>query len=358
MIEALVFLPNLILIVWFCRNNIKLYQHRNQDFVQKRDLSLALGFNFAVGLMLIAATLTMTSTLYFRDDSIRTSAMIVSVLVTYLLVFFLNVKSWMIFYQYYWIHYALQSKWQQIINYSIIEEQTQSNWFIKNKSKYGLLSYVYRLFGIIHLILATIVSILVYLFITQEEQTELRLFTIFLMCSITVAVVVFYGVIVKKTQSFKDIYYIHRENKLIAKILIIGHIILLLFSGTLNYAFEDHPSDRVNRISETFAAYPMLFMWFAINYLSTIVVIKHNQDTEDCHNDNDEHSKLELIEVVTNEDRINTFMRYLSTELIISMSKYIDKCALFWRDIVNKQIFNGDFVGIYRIHTISMVCQE
>ena len=220
MIEAMVFLPNVILIGWFCRNNIKLYQHRNQDFVQKRGLSLALGFNFAVGLMLIAASLTMTSTLYFRDDTIRTSSMILSVLVTYLLVFFLNVKSWMIYYQYYWTHYALQSKWQQIINYNIIEEQTKSNWFIKNKSKYGSLSYIYKLFGIIHLLLAIIVSILVYLFITQEEQTELRLFTIFLMCSITLTMVVFYGVIVKKTPAFEDIYYIHRENKLIAKILL------------------------------------------------------------------------------------------------------------------------------------------
>ena len=63
--------------------------------------------------------------------------------------YLLNVRNWLIYYNYHHSYYTSQSQWTLIIDPTLNQKQNKQNWFIKNKCKYGNLSYIMKLFGII-----------------------------------------------------------------------------------------------------------------------------------------------------------------------------------------------------------------
>ena len=269
-------IPSALCIPFICYNISQIYKYRNEGFVKKRGQSLVFGYNLAIAVILITFAVMMSGSLYFPKGNEYSE--IISVVITYCIFFFLNVRSWMIYYNYHWTHYTLQFKWQRIINHNIVRDESKHNWFIKNKSKYGRLHYVYKLFGSIHLILGVIVCIMASLYKTFGDK--FRFVMIMLMITSTLMLVIFYSIIVSKTPFVRDIYYIHRENKLSARILIIGHILLLITTGIIAQFFRDDSPNTWHRAIAVCGAYPMLLMWSSISYLSTIVVIKKNLKRE------------------------------------------------------------------------------
>ena len=127
-------------------------------FIQKRSTTLALGFVCTLLYGMATLTYTIIAQLYCDGPALRI-AQISAATAFFLLLFYLNTRSWMIYYQYYWNYYALQLDWQQIINSNFVEEQHRNNWFIKNKHKYGNLRFVIKLFGTIHFIAFAIMVI-------------------------------------------------------------------------------------------------------------------------------------------------------------------------------------------------------
>lgn len=319
--ESLLFLPSAICITWMIYNNIAVYQHRESEFIQKRGISLVLGFNFAIGMELIVSTLTMIGSLYLFQ-TLPILEMIITLcraIVVYFCIFFLNVKAWMIYYQYYWTYYTLQLKWQQLINPNFVDEENKHNWYIKNKSKYGQLSYIYKLFAIPHCLITIINASIICYYELVHVDTLPFLMLVGFMIILTLFLVVFYGVIVKKTPSFDDIYYIHRENILLSRILILGFILIFIVSGVSSYIVEVvyNWDPKLMRLSGALNNYPSMFMWFGISYLSTSVIIHKNKTQKlPRMESNSNNLREELNAILRDELQINKFIEYLSREYV------------------------------------------
>merc|ERR1712113_1093099 len=88
----------------------------------------------------------------------------------YVVLLYLNTTAWMLYYQYHWNYYTLQLKWTQIINPNVVEEENRNNWFIKNKSRYGNLLFIYKLFAFIHILDFIICCICVSILIDAPSQ--------------------------------------------------------------------------------------------------------------------------------------------------------------------------------------------
>jgi len=277
--------------------------------------------------------------------NIRTVGYGLSMLTTYLTLYFLNVKTWMIYYQYQWTYYALQLKWQMIINTNTMVNPMKKdiNWFIRHrhgKWPFGKLDFVKKLFGCIHLLFAVVCCLSITVFIPYEKS---RTVGIILLIIITLTTLIFYAVIVHKTPPFDDIYSIHRENKVIAPVLLIGLTIYIIFGIVEAYIFErdDNPNEELVMILGNVAQIEILLMWTLLLYISTIVIINNNVDTrEDAHKQSiqvinlpnlqkniisSKLKKVDLGTVLSDKDTIDQFMKYLSREFSMeNLLSYIE----------------------------------
>lgn len=330
-LKVLWLLPVLACIGWSIYNYSKLFKQKEELFLQKRSLFLVFGYTTSLLISMINILFTMTANIWLALEA-RFVGYGLSMFAIYLYLYFLNVKTWMIYYQYQWTKDALQFKWQMIINTNAIldaendkTKQKEISWFVRNRNKYGNLQFVYRTFGIIHLLFAIICAISATVFLPKNVMVGVSLLAI-----ITICVVLFYCVIIWKTPPFNDIYYIHAENKLIAPVLIIGLIIYVAFWGIEAYLWYE---DEVNNagdieIVSNVAQIYLLLLWTVLLYISTTLIINKNvermgRNVKKPSNANlglqkniisNKLEKFDLENVLTNEETIDQFMKYLSRE--------------------------------------------
>eukprot|EP01084_Bolivina_argentea_P161792 281604_1 len=278
-------------------------------------------------------TFTTIGTNIYLNPTIRHTGYGISIILTYITLFFLNVKAWFIFYQYKWTKHALQLKWQMIINPNIlnIDKKDQINWFILNKNKYGNLQYIYKMFGFVHLLFAIVCCICIS-FLIPSHILILRIIGIAFFICITLFTLVFYTIIIYFTPPFDDIYFIHRENKILAPILLIGIIIYLNLRVIEEY-FNRINNNSLSNIFSISAQYEMLFVWTILLYISTQLIIKQNNKYSISNSNRsnlqidsatDSYSsvtvsdklkkQLDLKTALSDENTIDSFMKYLSTE--------------------------------------------
>ena len=213
-------------------------QHKHAEFIQKRRFSVIIGFN-VVELNIIGTTLSTISRYYLHDDD-PVSIMYIrnSSCHRIFRCFYLNVKSWMIYFHYYWSIGTLQLEWQQCINRNFVRKENTRNWFLRNKSRFGQLTDIYKLFGCIHISFGIICGVSLSLSQFVESKT-LSSICLALATIITLPLIVFYAIITAKTPSVKDTFYIHRENKLSARILICAFAASILVSVVNIWFFGD-----------------------------------------------------------------------------------------------------------------------
>ena len=332
-VKVLWLLPVLCCIGWSLYNYTKLFGHRDELFIAKRSLFLVFGYTTSLILNMISILFTISANLYADADSpVRLSGYGISMITTYLTLYFLNVKTWLIYFQYQWTFYALQLKWQMIINTNVlldaVNDSDQLNWFIRTRHKYGKLKFVYKAFGCIHCIFAIICCLVVSLFI--PDSFELAVPGIISLSIITLITVIFYVVIIYKTPPFNDIYYIHTENKTIAPVLIIGLLIYVSLWATEATLYYENLNEYISRTLANVAQIELLLMWTVLLYISTIKIIHKNVHREELNiknipaiQKNIISSKLNnftLENVASNPDTIDQFMKYLSRELLIHLS--------------------------------------
>ena len=131
----------------------------------------------------------------------------------WLLLFFLTVKNWMIYFKYKWTYFTLQLEWQQILNSKIVTQIEQENWYIRNNNKYGNLSFVYKLFGIIYFAALSIS------FAALILMPKIQLIAVGMLVSTVMPAIIFYGALVCKTPFIDDTFYIHWESKMHSRVL-------------------------------------------------------------------------------------------------------------------------------------------
>ena len=200
-------IPTLLLIFVAIYANGILYRHRHERFAQKRSILITVGLNIALCLAMISRSLgVLTSIFQFMPYYIAQAS---NSYTTFLILYFLNVRNWIIYYNYHHSYYTSQSEWAQIIDPTLNEKEKQ-NWFIKNKAKYGNLSYIMKLFGIILILTFIICSIGVDVQAEyQESSNDENFFDLIAFIPLVVTVLIFlasslfYVVIVCKTPRFR-----------------------------------------------------------------------------------------------------------------------------------------------------------
>eukprot|EP01084_Bolivina_argentea_P196077 336199_1 len=300
---------------------IKLYSYRKDIWMQKRSSSLTISFNIALILCMISNVFAVIATLYF-NSSYRFFVFIISTSTMFNALYFLNVTNWMSWYKYYWIYYTLQVEWQNIINPT---NNGNSNWFIKNNNHYGKLSFILKLFGIIHFIAALIFAISLYvtMVVIKSYNWRLTLSVVIVLVFIFLAFVIFYVIIRWKTPFFNDTMYVYWESKMYSKILLIGTIFYLLFSVIAAYITSK--GEQFRKIASTITWIELFIIWFSLNYISTVIIPFKNKrlsthrkipGTASSHSLELTQSidENELNKVLLQDKSINLFMKYLSRE--------------------------------------------
>ena len=318
--EALWLVPHIIFIPWSTYNTIQFYNNKYQMFIQKRTKSLAFGFVCTLLYGMITLASIIIAELYLDIVALRI-AYISCVVGFFLLLFYLNTRSWMIYYQYYWNYYALQLDWQQVINSNYVEEQHRNNWFIKNKHNYGNLKFVIKMFGAIHLIAFVIMVVAMNI---RVDYPEWDVFFTPVIAIIFASVSIFYSIIRYKTPSFNDIFYISWESKIIARLLLVAAPIVPFFR--ILSSIVHHHNVQAARILVNLSPISATILYFMIHYTCTKMVIHKNERPNNAVEqslamivNNDRKMHMRLTDILSNENNLNVFIKYLSRELRIHL---------------------------------------
>mmetsp|Transcript_33095 Transcript_33095/g.53013 ORF Transcript_33095/g.53013 Transcript_33095/m.53013 type:complete len:518 (+) Transcript_33095:72-1625(+) len=260
--------PYAILIPLSLYGDVKLYLNRHKIYVQKRS-SLMLTFHLSLMYCMLSTLFAHVSSVYFTQFHLYLNLLAA----IFGLLFVLNVRNWMIYYQYFWTHHTMQYHLDVIRTRTFTKSRHKNNWFILNKTTFGSLRYVVKLYGSATFILL-VFALIVLLVVIQITNRVLQA-----LASSTVLVFVLlyclsYAVIVKKTPSFNDRWYIHRESKLHAKILLSGIMAVLFCTLVANSIAE---AAEIGMITNCLV---LLAMWSSLNFTSTIWVLRRNEAME------------------------------------------------------------------------------
>ena len=182
---------------------------------------------------------------------------------------------------------------------------------------------MYRLLGVLHLSACIICSVLIAVFLNHSTFKYLIPLIGVTVCG---AAVIFYCIIRIKTPSFNDMFYIHWESKIVARILSIG-VILFFITGGL------HAANVNNTLFGSMQQVIAVIQCFMLHYVCTIMIISKNSDTkfQSLHrllahvlakSSADDKDKamidirnVQLNDILSDENNLNAFMKYLSREL-------------------------------------------
>ena len=254
----------LILIPISIYGNITMYSSNNDEmFIQKRSPSILYGLNMSLICAMIALSLSQLAVMY-SNLYIQLLSFVLFFAVWWFFLLFLITKNWMIFFKYNWTKYTLQSQWQNIIN----PVHASNNWYIKNNTKYGNLTYIYKSLGTLCLFAFIFNSAAATLCVLTNFELYALIIGAIVIMSVYSPAIMFYIYVVWKTPDTNDIFHIHWESKLHSKILLIlcifwnGFNVMIIFVG----------------IKSVVIAFPIISIFlFSLNYVSTFIIIKKNK---------------------------------------------------------------------------------
>ena len=202
----------------------------------------------------------------------------------WMLILFLNVNSWISYFNTKWTYYTLQLEWEKIINSKYSEITQQSNWYIVNNNRYGNLTFIFILFSVIHFcgfIFQLLSEILFghnpdnnnmynHPIITTTSNQYFIFLHIVLTIIIQIPFILFYIIIVCKTKSIKDIFYVYWENQIKSK-FIVSLITVYISINLLNYF-----TDNVQICTLVMVPLVILIL-FGMSYVSTFGIMNKNK---------------------------------------------------------------------------------
>ena len=282
-------------------------------FMKKRSLIILFGLNISCCMLMMAAGLFPIT--FWREQW----PLFVSVLVHWIFftpfqffLWFINLRNWLILYKYKWNHYSIELEWQSIINPKVKKDK---NWFLENEKKYGDFNYMLRIFAIC-VISGLIIGYISIFFTVQDtyhdkHSNQAKIGVMFLLI-IQIIPIILYVVIVCKTPSFDDYYYVHWESRMQSRILSL--LILSLAIGVMIRNFTN--ADEI-----TFIAPPIFsFAFFGVNYVSTFALISKNMKsltlttiTSDLKS---AAKEITLEQILSNKLSLDEFVSHLFTEYV------------------------------------------
>eukprot|EP01084_Bolivina_argentea_P078321 142088_1 len=280
--------------------NVILYRCKSEMFIQKRNIFILFGLNCAFLIGIILDGLVQLGQ-YHLPKLTQTIFITISFANISIFFFFGNVKNFHLFFKSKWTYYAMQLKWKYIIDNSLPDED--SNWFLRNNYKYSNISYIFKLFLLYHSVGIITDTIAVFSEHISFVSSTMR----FILTIPGLLAIVFYLIIVCKTRSVEDKFYINWENKWHAKILCTMVAAHLLFVVIVSQFKNLHLNIR--------ATVPILidlFTHFSLNCVSTFGICSKNHEPLRLISESSHAITLEMI--LTNKNCIQLFMEHLADE--------------------------------------------
>eukprot|EP01083_Nonionella_stella_P025547 70316_1 len=304
----------------------QLYGHKNELFVQKRNLKMTLALNFSLLLFSIMSCVFAMGTFLYS----------------------LICKSWIIYYDYQYIMMRLSLQWTSIINAT----SHSTNWFLRNRTTFGNLNWIGLRLAVLFIVLSALAFFSIFMMFSAVHL--FALIGLLLFIASTVLPFTAYIVILCKTpssQKYSDSFFIHWESKLIAKFLA---ILILLFSigfgiAILVFMFV---ADLLPYYTAVWGALIPSYIAVMI-YASTKLIINKNDSSLDKHHrlerldslSNQDHAldripaAQRLYAILADTDALNLFMLHLTKEYsmeillsFIEFCQYLDYLESFQSD--------------------------
>eukprot|EP01084_Bolivina_argentea_P080154 145231_1 len=271
------FIPYVLFLPLSIYGTLRLYRCRKELFVQKRNVEIALGLNCALIFQMISSFLTHLSVLYFNTTLLKISFS-TFLLAYWILLYFLNCKNWIIYFNEKWTKYALDLQWQQIINPQHLSDHNTQSWFIANRHKYGNLIYIFKLFGILHFIGFILLITAQYILISSKGHPSGITFSIIMIIFIIMPYIIFYVFLVFKTPRFNDIFNIHWESQMHARLVVIMGIGLII--GNSWYAIDFNNNHNIIFGSMLCFPFVSLILFIMIMVSTLLIIKKYKQKTK------------------------------------------------------------------------------
>eukprot|EP01083_Nonionella_stella_P001581 4553_1 len=216
-----------MLIPLSCYWIVQVFPHRNQIFIQKRNVKMIFLFTTSWLVFIIGCDLVMLFMWLNIQLFIPTILLFISI---GMCEYCLMCKTWMVFYDYKWTYYTLQTEWASIIDSS----SHSTNWYLKHRKTFGNWSWFCKFMAAVYIVsLAVMFVSLMYL--VFSGNLFLTILGIILSMIPLFSLHGSYMIILYRTpnlQKFSDRFFIHWESKLVAKLNNgVVTTAVLLFSG-------------------------------------------------------------------------------------------------------------------------------
>eukprot|EP01083_Nonionella_stella_P001994 5747_1 len=313
------------------------YGHKDELFVQKRNVKMTIGLNIGLLLYIVFLGLFAISSL-FDALYVAFTASIVLFIGLWMFAYCLICKTWMIYYDYKFIFYSLDSEWTTIID----STSHSKNWYLKHRKTFGNARWIMK----------TLAPVFILFFVCQYLSLVGMIFTgnpvlaitgvLTFMLPVALSMIA-YIIILRKTpnaQKFNDMFYIHWESKLYAKLMLIYFIITFISFGL--FALFLFIAPNVYRWMQQVAwLFWSLATAFGV-YSSTKRIVNKNKAREaqllpiqsavsSSVKAIATSSRECLIEILSNQETVHLFMIHLSLEYsmelllsFIEFSQFLD----------------------------------
>eukprot|EP01083_Nonionella_stella_P043919 118495_1 len=319
----------------------QLYIHKDEQFIQKRNVKMTLALNISLLSFVIFQSVSIfNSTVGFR-------LLFVSIFSWWYCVI---CKTWIIFFDYQWTYYTLSSEWTSIIN----AESSSTNWYLQKRKTFGNLQWIAKVLAPIFIIFG-VSSYLASLLIFTGNYT-LTIIGSFLLILPGTLILITYIVILCKTphlQRIDDIFHIHYESNLLAKVYGIGLIIFFvcfLLSGSMSLLYPNGVW-----VSQSITAFVLPSYVVMGIYPSTKLIVDKNKRSSSHIVDTKQMTTTNnMTSILANKDALYLFVLHLSHEysleilLCMNRSVFVYFCEYKMGLIMCCTIFNS----IHRIHSI------
>ena len=287
----------------------KLWSYKNESFIIKRFPFIVFGLNISYVIIMIFCSISQF--IFILTINNQYIAYITSnifyFLSLWLLLYFLNVRNWMILHNYYWRN-EKQQEWKTIINptHPKNDKNSKYNQNLRNIKRISFKFAIIHIIGFLICVSSTII-------ICSNNEIHVIEGSIIEILFLSPAII-YYIWIVWKTPHFKDILWIYHESKIYSRLLaslgIINIIYCILFTIVDRNKYWIWIVIAIMSTVSIFA--------FILCYISTFIIINKNSPKPNLKNQVPScHSEITIELILSNYEALELFVQHLSKELSV-----------------------------------------
>ena len=316
----------------------QIYLHWNATFIIKRHRVLHVQFLISVFLIEISTLIsTISASFYGRTSNVYIVSRIFIQITFWSVICNDFMIRWLLYFNNNWTLATMKSKWEYIIIGNHIDNH-ETNWFIRNKNKYGQYNKIRKYnTGVIGVLCVVTCSIYV---LEHLKMLPFGIYSIIVVPMATILCIIF-GILICKTPKYMDIFYIIFESRMHLAISFMVFCIYIFFLFLWKRLSDEHDA-----VLSSIASVGLIYTWNGIFIVSTMIIVRKNTNANLSNIDSND---ITLEYLLQNQDRMQLFMDHLYKEYNIELiTSYIEVNYLLNKfiqlndqiNIENKQIEN------------------